>query len=121
VEGTCAHSLPPKNNSKNKKVFCDITSFEWARKSLQDIRKIDHIKLLLPIILYDDGVSIGMNGKVNVTPAMMSLGWYSKELYKQDYGNMYIGFINRLTNILEEELTNHLMELKIGFCRSRCV
>jgi len=32
-----------------------------------------------------------MNGKANVTPAMMTLGWYSKKLYKHDYGKMVIG------------------------------
>jgi len=41
--------------------------------------------------LYADGVSIGMNGKANVTPVMMTLGRYSKELFKQDYGKMVIG------------------------------
>jgi len=90
VEGTCALLLPPKTNSNNEKVFCDILSKEWARKNLDDIRKINPNGLLLPIILYADGVSIGMNGNANVTPAMMTLGWYSKELYKQNYGKMAI-------------------------------
>ncbi len=63
-----------KTNSKNEKVYCDIMSSEWARKNLEDIRKTDPNGLLLPIILYADGVSIGMNGKANVAPAMMTLG-----------------------------------------------
>jgi len=62
-----------------------------------------------------------MNGKANVTPAMMTLGWYPKELYKQDYGKMAISYIDRLNDISEEELINHLMDLKKGFCWSRCV
>jgi len=44
-----------------------------------------------------------------VAPAMMTLGWYSNELFKQDYGKMVIGYIDRLTDISEEELINHLM------------
>jgi len=49
-------------------------SSEWARKTLEDIKRIDPNGLLLPIILYADEVSIGMNGKANVSPVMMTLG-----------------------------------------------
>jgi len=48
-------------------------SSKWVRKNLEVIRKTDHNELLLPIILYTDGVSIGMNGKANVTSLMMTL------------------------------------------------
>ena len=92
-------------------------SSEWARKTLEDIQSFDPNSLLLPIILYADGVSIGMNGKANVTPAMMTLGWYSKELFKKDYGKMVIGYIDKLANISEEELIKHLMTVK-GFNRT---
>jgi len=95
-------------------VFCDIMSSEWARKNLEDIRKTDPNGLSLLIILYVDGVRISMNGKANVTPAMMTLGWYSKELYIQDYGKMVICYIDRLNDISEEGLINHLIYLKKG-------
>ena len=106
-----------KRNSNNEDVYCDIMSSEWARKTLEDIQIFDPNGLLLPIILYADGVSIGMNGKANVTPVMMTLGWYSKELFKQDYGKMVIGYIDKLANISEEELIKHLMTVK-GFNRT---
>jgi hypothetical protein len=106
-----------KRNSNNEDVYCDIMSSEWARKTLEDIQSFDPNGLLLPIILYADGVSIGMNGKANVTPVMMTLGWYSKELFKQDYGKMVIGYIDKLANISEEELIKHLMTVK-GFNRT---
>jgi len=93
---------------------------EWTRKNLEDIRKKLPNRLLLPIILHADGVSIGMNKKANATPAMLNLGWYSKELYKQDYGKMVIGYIDRLTDITEKELISHLMDLKKGLGWSRC-
>jgi len=44
-----------------------------------------------------------MNGKANVTPNMMPLGWYSIELFNQDYGKMVIGYIDKLSDISEEE------------------
>jgi len=40
---------------------------------------------------------------------MMTLGWYSKELFKQDYGKMVIGYIDKLSNISIELLLKHLM------------
>jgi len=71
-------------------------SSEWARKTLENIKRIDQNGLLLPITMYADGVSIGINGKANLTSVMMTLGWYSKELFKQDYGKMVIGYIDKL-------------------------
>ena len=107
-----------ETNSNNEDVYCDIMSSEWARKNLEDIRKIDPNGLLLPIFLYADGVTIGMNGKANLIPVMMTLGWYSNELWKQDYGKMVIGYIDKLADISDEELIKHLMEVK-KFSRSK--
>ena len=48
-----------ETNSDNEDgVYCDIMSSEWARKTLEDILKIDPNGLLLPMILYANGVSI---------------------------------------------------------------
>jgi len=49
---------------------------------LEDIQSVDPNGLILPIILYADRVSIGMNGKANIIPVMITLVWYSKELFK---------------------------------------
>jgi len=49
-----------------------------------------------------------MNGKANYTSVMMTLGWYSKELFKQDYGKMVSSCIGKLTDISEVELSKHL-------------
>jgi len=62
-----------KRNYHNEDVHSDIMSTEWARKTLEYIKKIDPNGLLLPRILYADGVNIDMNGmigKANVTPVM---------------------------------------------------
>jgi len=76
-------------------------SSEWAQKTLVDIRKIHPNGLLLPISLYADGLSIGMNGKANLIPVIIALGWYSKELFNQDYGKMVIRYLDKLTDILK--------------------
>ena len=108
-----------KTNNRNEKVFCDIMSSEWARKTLEEIREIDPNGLLLPLLFYADGVSIGMNGKANVTPVMMTLGWYSEELFKQDISKMVIGYIDKLSDISDEILIKHLHEVK-RFSRTKC-
>jgi hypothetical protein len=109
-----------KTNNNNEKVFCDIMSSEWAHKTLEEIHKIDPKGLLLPILFYADGVSIGMNGKANVTPVMMTLGWYSEELFKQDISKMVIGFIDKLSDISDQVLIKHLQEVNKGLSRTRC-
>ncbi len=108
-----------KTNNNNEKVVCDIMSSEWAHKTLEEIQKIDPNGLLLPILFYADGVSIGMNGKANVTPVMMTLGWYSEELFKQDISKMVIGYIDKLSDISDQVLIKHLQEVK-KICRTRC-
>ena len=108
-----------KTNNRNEKVFCDIMSSEWARKTLEEIREIDPNGLLLPLLFYADGVSIGMNGKANVTPVMMTLGWYSEELFKQDISKMVIGYTDKLSYIFDQILIKHLHEVK-RFSRTNC-
>ena len=93
-------------------------SSEWARKTLQDIRKSDPNGLLLPISLYADGVTIGMNGKANLIPVMMTLGWYSNKLFNQNCGKMVIGYIDEFTDISEEELIKNFVEVR-KFSRSK--
>jgi len=89
-----------------------IMSSEWARKTLAGIHKIFPNRLLLPISLYADGVNIGMNGKANLIPIMMTLSLCSRELFKHDYGKVSIGYIDKLTDFSDEELIKHLMEMK---------
>jgi len=73
----------------------------------------------LSFLFYADGVSIGMNGKANVTPVMMTLEWYSKELFKQDISTMVIGYIDKFSDISDQVLIKHLQETK-GFSKTKC-
>jgi len=53
-----------KTNNKTENVHCDIMTSPWALLTLAEIQKFDPTGLLLPILLYVYGVSIGMNGKL---------------------------------------------------------
>ena len=89
-----------KTNSKNENVYCDLMTSPWAHLTLADIQKIDPTCLLLPTLLYADGVTTGMNGKANLIPVMMTLGWYSRGFFKKDFSKMIIGYIDKLSDIL---------------------
>jgi len=71
------------------------------------------------VLTYADGVSIGMNGKANVTPVMMILGIYSEDLFKQDISKMVIGYIDKLSDISDQVLIKYLQEGK-KIWRTRC-
>jgi len=60
-----------------------------------------------------------MNGKANVTPVMMTLGWYSDELFKQDISKMVIFPIDKLSDISDQVLIKQLQEVN-KICRTRC-
>ena len=51
---------------------------------------------------------------------MMTLGWYSRELFKQDFGKMIIGYIDKLSDISDQILIKHLKEVK-GFSTTKCM
>jgi len=51
---------------------------------------------------------------------MMTLGWQSRELFKQDIGKLIIGYIDKLSDISVQILIKHLMEVK-GFRKTKCI
>jgi len=59
-----------------------------------------------------------MNGNANIIPAFMTLGWYSHEIFKQEFCKMIIGYIDKLADISDQILIKHLMEVK-GFSMTK--
>jgi len=43
-----------------------------------------------------------MNGKANLIHAMITLGWYSRELFNHDIGKLIIGYIVKLLDISDQ-------------------
>jgi hypothetical protein len=98
-----------KVDDQGNKVYCDIMSSEWAREALDEIRKKDPEGMLLPLLLYWDGVALGQHMDTLVCPVMGTLGWYSKTLYQKDVSKFVIGFIEKMNNVSEAVLINHLV------------
>ena len=106
-------------NKNQENVHIDIMTSEWAHKTQASIKEINTNGILLPILLYCDGVTIGMNGKATVTPVMCTLGWYSQELFKQPISKMVIGYIDKMSDILVQVLIRHLNE-NVKMSRTKC-
>ena len=97
------------SKKKKKKLYRDIMSSEWAKEALAEIRQKDPNGILLPIIFYWDGVALGQHMDTLVCPVMGTLGWYSKTLFQKDISKFVIGFIEKINNISEAVLINHLV------------
>ena len=96
-------------NSSGNKVYRDIMSSEWAKKTQEDIQEKDPNGILLPIILYSDGVALGQHMDTSLCPVMGTLGWYSKKLFQKDISKFVIGYIEKIENVSESILINHLV------------
>ena len=77
-------------NSSGSKVYRDIMSSEWAKKTQGDIQENDPNGILLPIILYSDGVALGQHMDTSFCLVMGTLGWYSKKKFQKDISNLLL-------------------------------
>ena len=50
----------------------------------------------------------------------MTQDWYSRELFKKDFSKMIIGYIDKLSDISDQILIKHLIEVK-GFSKTKCL
>ena len=57
-----------------EKLFYDVMSSDWAKEAQAEIHKIDPNGILLPIILYSDGVALGQHMNTYLCPVMDTLG-----------------------------------------------
>lgn len=67
-----------KQNDKNEYVYSDVMSSDWASESQAEICLQDKNGILLPIMLYYDGVAPDKNMNTSLSPVMGTLGWYKK-------------------------------------------
>ena len=67
-----------KQNDKNEYVYSDVMSSDWANESQAEICLQDKNGILLPIMLYYDGVAPDKNMNTSLSPVMGTLGWYKK-------------------------------------------
>ena len=98
-----------KFNEKGEKVYCDIMSSDWAKAAQAEIHLLDPNGILLPIILYSDGVALGQHMDTYLCPVMGTLGWYSKKLFQKDLSKFVIGYIDKINNISDAVLIHHLV------------
>lgn len=85
--------------SRRKIIGCDhIMSSFWALKAQEKIDKVnpDKESFLIPIILYEDGVTVDSAMTKSVDNIVLTLGNYSKKLRMVDYSKHHVGFVPKI-------------------------
>jgi len=76
---------------------CDhIMSSSWARKSFEKIKRIDKNGFLVPIILYEDGITVDSAGVRSIDSIVLTLGNYSKQARSRDFSKFHVGFVPKI-------------------------
>ena len=92
--------LDTKNRAgytKKEKGKCDhIMSSSWALSSKDMIDKIDPKGIFIPIILYEDGITVDSAGVRNIDRIVLTLGNFSKKLRNCDASKYHVGFVPKI-------------------------
>ena len=92
----------------------DLMTTSWARCTEANVRRFVPDAILIPLIIYGDGVTMGLRGNAKATPALATMGNFSDELQQRDISKMALGYLPDLKYLNKEELLNHLVKQGIG-------
>lgn len=103
-----------------RRVIGHVMSANWAIET-QDMlhtRLGNEDGVLIPIIVYEDGVSVGHFNQVTETPCLGTLGNYSSKLMKKNVSKLNFGYLPELASYVTiPELILHLR--KLGYSKSK--
>ena len=91
---------------------------EWARLTQNFVRTRDNNNILIPIILYTDGVALGHLQNRKSIPVIGALGNCNNSLLRKDISKFIIGYIPFINNISKEMILNHLVT-KCGLSKTK--
>ena len=90
------YKIPDPKKKKNTEGCDHIMSSSWALKSFQKIKEIDPNGILIPIIIYEDGITVDSAGVRSVDSIVLTLGNYSKEARYRDMSKFHVGFVPKI-------------------------
>ena len=91
---------------------CDhLMSSPWALKTQRKINSIDPEGILIPIILYEDGITVDSAGVRNVDSIVLTLGNYSRDAFTRDLSKFHVGFVPKIS---KSSTINSLLKQKFG-------
>ena len=102
-------SYKPSNDS-GENVFCDLMSSEWVFEEQKLISQFDKDGILLPVMLYYDGVCPDKNMNTSLSPVMGTLGWYGRKLLQNYCSKFVVGYLSEM-NVSEVVIVHHLMKV----------
>jgi hypothetical protein len=86
-------------------------SSPWALKTQRKINSIDPAGILIPIILYEDGITVDSAGVRNVDSIVLTLGNYSRDAFTRDLSKFHVGFVPKIS---KSSTINSLLKQKFG-------
>lgn len=97
-----------QTNRTGDRLYSDLMSSVWAEKTADELLGPDEI--LLPLILYDDGVNLNKVGTSSCNPVQGTLGIFSDEIMRKPCAKMCFGYIPSAKECFNEDLVMaHLM------------
>jgi hypothetical protein len=88
----------------------DLMTSDYMIATQDDIRSREGHEdtICVPLIVYADGVALGVRNKVKATTVMCSFGIYSDALLQRDVSKVSLGYINDLSDHSKDLLVKHL-------------
>ena len=94
-------------NQEGQRVYSDLMSSTWAEETGE---MLGPHEILLPLILYSDGVRLNKVGNNSCEPAQGSLGIFSDEVLRKPSAKMCFGYIPTLDECFDEsQVLMHLV------------
>ena len=96
-----------KTNSSGDRVYSDLQSSKWAEETKQ---LLNEGEMCIPLILYNDGVTLNKVGRSSCEPVQGGLGIFSDEILRKPSAKICFGYIPSLEECFNEGLVmKHLL------------
>ena len=99
-----------RRNENGERVISDMMTTDCTKETEKWIREDLHPDgVLLPMILYTDGVAVGFGNNKKCQPVICSIGNYSDEMLRKDFTKICLGYIPYLDSKCIISITDHLI------------
>ena len=88
---------------------------DWALNTQEFLHKRDPNGILIPFIIYYDGVSVGHFNQVNQTPCLATIGNFSDSLLKCNLSKINLGFLPQLSSFINIAELKMDLNLRVGY------
>jgi hypothetical protein len=98
------------NETTGSQSLGDLLTTPWAKENQDNIRLKDPTGILMPIMLYSDGVVVDKNSRQKLNSVLATCGNYGYELMKQNEAKFLLGNMPVISGVSEECVISHIIE-----------